>query len=88
MDRSEPPSEATSTPEGPIWQYKPWWCQPWSILLTGGAGIVASWLLFQRWWITAPVVLAVLVWWGLFLVLLPAAWKQAQTLQRAKDFEA
>ncbi|MEX1323347.1 MAG: DUF6737 family protein, partial [Synechococcaceae cyanobacterium] len=33
---------------------KPWWCQPWSIVLTGLSGIGASWLVLHRWWITAP----------------------------------
>ena len=26
-----------------IWDYKPKWCQPWSILLTGIILIVGSW---------------------------------------------
>ncbi|NQV10436.1 MAG: hypothetical protein HQ527_04615 [Cyanobacteria bacterium] len=51
---------------------KPWWCQPWTILTTGIGISGSSWLLLQRWWITLPVVLAVLVWWWLFLVLVPA----------------
>nr|WP_306465771.1 DUF6737 family protein [Spirulina major] len=25
-----------------FWDYKPWWCQPWSILLTGGVAIAGS----------------------------------------------
>ena len=57
-----------------FWSLKPWWCQPWSILLTGVLVIAGSWLLLQRWWISAPVAVAVLAWWGLFLVLVPAAY--------------
>lgn len=56
-----------------FWQLKPWWCQPWSILLTGVVAMLGSWLLLQRWWITAPLSLAVLFWWLLFLVLVPAS---------------
>ncbi|WP_332982633.1 DUF6737 family protein [Microcoleus sp. A003_D6] len=22
------------------WNYKPWWCQPWSIILTGSRGTI------------------------------------------------
>lgn len=63
-----------------IWSVKPWWCQPWSILLTGVAVVTTSWLLFGRWWLTLAVSIGVLLWWGLFLVLVPSAWRQeAQT---------
>jgi hypothetical protein len=58
-----------------IWEIKPWWCQPWSILLTGAFVVAGSWLLLQRWWITAPVVIGVLAWWLLFLVVVPAGYK-------------
>ena len=51
-----------------FWSQKPWWCQPWSILLTGAVIMAGSWLLFERWWLTALVSLPVLAWWGLFLV--------------------
>jgi len=62
-------------PQPSIWDEKPWWCQPWTILLTGIGMSAASWLMLQRWWITIPVVAAVLVWWWLFLVLVPRAYR-------------
>ena len=58
-----------------FWSLKPWWCQPWSILLTGVLVIAASWFLLHRWWISAPVAVAVLAWWGLFLVAVPSAYR-------------
>ena len=58
-----------------IWSIKPWWCQPWSIVLTGVAVVLGSWLLWSRWWVSVPVGVAVLAWWGLFLVLVPAAYR-------------
>lgn len=58
-----------------FWSLKPWWCQPWSILLTGVLVIAGSWFLLHRWWISAPVAVAVLAWWGLFLVVVPAAYR-------------
>jgi hypothetical protein len=63
---------------GSIWAEKPWWCQPWSIVLTGLAVPAGSWWLLQRWWITAPLALGVLVWWWLFLVLVPRAYREQQ----------
>ena len=60
---------------GSLWQSKPWWCQPWTILLTGLMAIALSWLLLHRWWITAPVTLGVVLWWWLFLVVVPRAYQ-------------
>lgn len=66
---------------------KPWWCQPWTILLTGFVVIAASWLfaaslgLDQRWWITLPVAVLVLLWWGLFLVLVPTSYAAEEDQQ-------
>jgi hypothetical protein len=71
---AEQTSGSTGKP-GSFWQAKPGWCQPWTIVATGAGISLASWVLLQRWWITAPVVGAVLVWWWLFLVLVPAGYE-------------
>jgi len=55
----------------PFWSLKPWWCQPWTILLTGTIGIAGSWLLLQIWWLTTGVALVVIAWWVLFLLIVP-----------------
>lgn len=60
-----------------MWAIKPWWCQPWSIVLTGLAIPAGSWLLLHRLWITVPVAGVMLVWWLLFLVLVPAQYAAA-----------
>ncbi len=54
-----------------IWQKKPWWCQPWSIILTGIALPTTVWLLTHWWWLTLPLAIAILAWWYLFLYLVP-----------------
>ena len=75
----EPGPMAASAPsvgqELSLWALKPWGCQPWSILLTGIAAIVGSWLLLGRLWITIPGAALVLLWWWLFLVLVPTAYR-------------
>ncbi|HIK56743.1 MAG TPA: hypothetical protein IGS37_16475 [Synechococcales cyanobacterium M55_K2018_004] len=58
-------------PSPSIWTYKPWWCQPWSILLTGLGLIAGSWLLFHLWWLTLLVGLPVTAWMVYFLVIYP-----------------
>jgi len=69
------PAARAGVPEPNMWALKPWWCQPWSILLSGIAAIAGSWLLLGRLWITIPCAALVLVWWWLFLVLVPRAYR-------------
>jgi hypothetical protein len=54
-----------------IWNYKPWWCQPWSILLTGVTLIASSWVLFKTFWLTSLIAIPVLTWMGFFLLIYP-----------------
>jgi hypothetical protein len=54
-----------------IWNYKPWWCQPWSILLTGITIITGSWLIFKTIWLTVLVSVPILTWMGFFLLIYP-----------------
>ena len=53
------------------WNYKPWWCQPWSILLTSVTLISGSWLLLHTLWLTILVTIPVLTWMGFFLLIWP-----------------
>jgi hypothetical protein len=59
------------------WSYKPWWCQPWSILLTGNGLIAASWGWGHRLWLTVLVALPVMIWMFFFLLLWPRLVRQA-----------
>ncbi|MGJ3246693.1 MAG: DUF6737 family protein [Elainellaceae cyanobacterium] len=58
-------------PSTRIWDYKPWWCQPWSIVLTGVTLISGSWILFRTVWITAIIAMPILAWMGFFLLIYP-----------------
>lgn len=53
------------------WNYKPWWCQPWSILLTGVTIICGSWFLLKTIWITVLVSIPILTWMVFFLLIWP-----------------
>ncbi|BAY88031.1 MULTISPECIES: DUF6737 family protein [unclassified Tolypothrix] len=53
------------------WNYKPWWCQPWSIVLTGITLISGSWLVFKTIWLTVIISIPILVWMGFFLLIWP-----------------
>jgi hypothetical protein len=54
-----------------VWQLKPWWCQPWSILLTGVVLIGGSWLLVRLAWLTILVAVPVGAWMGYFVLVYP-----------------
>ncbi|MEY4430615.1 MAG: hypothetical protein RLZZ533_551 [Cyanobacteriota bacterium] len=65
--------EGASAPS--FWALKPWWCQPWSIVLTGVAVVGGSWWWLRIWWLSLPLAAGVLLWWWLFLVLVPASYR-------------
>lgn len=63
------------------WNYKPWWCQPWSILLTGTILISGSWLIWRTLWLTLVISLPVLAWMGFFLLIWPQLMRQSGILE-------
>ena len=77
-----PPVNSPNSVDQPsFWSLKPLWCQPWSILSTGIVITATSWLVLHRLWVTIPVTAAVVGWWLLFLVLVPAAYRAEQSPQ-------
>jgi membrane protein YdbS with pleckstrin-like domain len=54
-----------------VWNYKPWWCQPWSILLTTVTIISASWLIFKIIWLTIIIAIPILTWMIFFIFIYP-----------------
>ncbi|MFM7311680.1 MAG: DUF6737 family protein [Cyanobium sp.] len=80
MNQDSASSREGQNQRGPrsIWDLKPWWCQPWSIILTGVLGLLGSWVLLHRPWITVALALLVSGWWALFLVIVPSQWRHFQ----------
>ncbi len=67
-----------------IWDYKPWWCQPWSILLTGIVLSVGSWSIFHIIWITIIMAMLVTIWWSYFLIIYPRMFTQYMESQKTQ----
>jgi ABC-type transport system involved in cytochrome c biogenesis permease subunit len=67
------------------WDYKPWWCQPWSILLTGTSLISGSWFLLKTVWITVLVAIPLLAWMGFFLLVWPKLMVSSDALDSHSD---
>ncbi|MDJ0902058.1 MAG: hypothetical protein QNJ55_24975 [Xenococcus sp. MO_188.B8] len=60
-----------------LWNYKPWWCQPWSIILTGIIIISGSWFIVKIIWLTILVTIPIVLWWFYFLIVYPKLAKEA-----------
>jgi len=65
------PDESRLDREKTVWDYKPWWCQPWSILLTGITIISGSWFVFKIIWLTVLISIPILIWMGFFILIYP-----------------
>ncbi|NEQ42642.1 MAG: hypothetical protein F6K00_03395 [Leptolyngbya sp. SIOISBB] len=76
---------AHSSQSSSVWDYKPWWCQPWSIVLTGISIIGGSWLLFHRYWLTGIVAVPILVWMVFFVLVYPRLMATAETSANNPD---
>ena len=59
-----------------VWDYKPAWCQPWSIILTGLVVVAGSWLILHNVWLTTAISLPIVAWWVYFLILYPKAFAE------------
>ena len=72
-----PPTPQQQYSSDNMWDYKPVWCQPWSILGSGSAVVGAVALLsHNNPLFTGLVAVPILVWWVLFLYLVPKEFKQ------------
>jgi hypothetical protein len=82
---NDAPQPESTPPTDRIWDYKPWWCQPWSILLTGNGLIAASWVLGQRYWLTGLVAVPLVAWMGFFVGVFPRMARESGMLDAMKQ---
>ena len=59
-----------------FWDLKPYWCQPWSIIVFGLVIVFFSWLLFKNITISVILGLFVILWWVLFLIIVPNSYQE------------
>ncbi|KAF8733798.1 hypothetical protein HU200_014645 [Digitaria exilis] len=67
-----------------VWDTKPAWCQPWTILLTGTAVVASSWVLIQSVIVTAGISFIICAWWYIFLYSYPKAYTEMIAERRSK----
>ncbi len=58
------------------WAEKSWWCQPWTILLSGFIFILVSWNLFHLFFLTGFLAFLIFLWWLLFLLIAPSLYER------------
>ncbi|XP_074574712.1 uncharacterized protein LOC141831197 [Curcuma longa] len=67
-----------------VWDTKPSWCQPWTILLTGVAVIASSWVILHSATISGGVTFLICGWWYIFLYSYPKAYSDMIAERRKK----
>ncbi|XP_042517835.1 uncharacterized protein LOC122091770 [Macadamia integrifolia] len=67
-----------------VWDTKPSWCQPWTIMLTGASVIALSWLIMHSVVLTTVVLSLICAWWYIFLYAYPKAYSEMIAERRKK----
>ncbi|GAB4841591.1 hypothetical protein Ancab_022305 [Ancistrocladus abbreviatus] len=67
-----------------VWDTKPSWCQPWTIILTGASMIACSWVILQSVIVTTIVLCLISAWWYIFLYSYPKAYSEMIAERRRK----
>eukprot|EP00250_Pteridium_aquilinum_P001774 c1198_g1_i1 orf=331-867(-) len=70
-----------------VWDTKPAWCQPWTIVLTGCVAVLMSWLTVHSVMVTALVTAAISAWWYIFLFSYPQAYSEMIAARRQRISE-
>ncbi|XP_020693738.1 uncharacterized protein LOC110107724 [Dendrobium catenatum] len=67
-----------------VWDTKPYWCQPWTIVLTGVIVTASSWLWLHSIVISIGVSCLIFAWWYIFLYAYPKAYSNMISERRKK----
>ena len=59
-----------------FWDLKPYWCQPWSIILFGITLAIISLTLFNNLIITSILSFFIIIWWIVFLIIVPNLYQE------------
>ncbi|XP_043722989.1 uncharacterized protein LOC122670087 [Telopea speciosissima] len=67
-----------------VWDTKPSWCQPCTIMLTGASVIALSWVILHSVVLTTVVLSLISAWWYIFLYAYPKAYSDMIAERRKK----
>ena len=69
-----------------FWETKPYWCQPWSILLTGIIILLSSWTIINNLYLSIIFSIITITWWTIFLIIAPLSYiKYSSTTDNDED---
>ncbi|RID43315.1 hypothetical protein BRARA_I00182 [Brassica rapa] len=70
-----------------VWDTKPSWCQPWTIMVTGLSIVVCSWVILHSVLVSSLAVGLVGAWWYIFLYSYPKSYSEmiAERRKRVAD---
>ena len=64
------------SPRNNYWSIKPFWCQPWTIIMTGLCILFSAWKIFDNLIIITLISISILIWWILFLIIAPILYEK------------
>jgi hypothetical protein len=75
-----------SSSSSSVWKTKPFWCQPWTIVLFGVFCVSLPTLVFDWKFVSVAVAVPISAWWYVFLVLYPKSYASSSFEEKEEDF--
>ncbi|CAN7123888.1 unnamed protein product [Brassica rapa subsp. narinosa] len=67
-----------------VWDTKPSWCQPWTIVVTGLSIVACSWVILHSVLVSSLAVALIGAWWYIFLYSYPKSYSEMIAERRAR----
>jgi len=84
LQKANTSSSSSSASSG--WKTKPFWCQPWTIVLFGVFCVSLPTLAFDWKFVSVAVAVPISAWWYVFLVLYPKSYASSSFEEKEEDF--
>ena len=79
-------SSSSASSASSVWTTKPFWCQPWTIVLFGVFCVSLPTLAFDWKFVSVAVAVPISAWWYVFLVLYPKSYASSSFEEKEEDF--
>ena len=79
-------SSSSASSASSVWTTKPFWCQPWTIVLFGIFCVSLPTLAFDWKFVSVAVAVPISAWWYVFLVLYPKSYASSSFEEKEEDF--
>ena len=79
-------SSSSASSASSVWKTKPFWCQPWTIVLFGVFCVSLPTLAFDWKFVSVAVAVPISAWWYVFLVLYTKSYASSSFEEKEEDF--